>query len=158
MVFKEFTKMAESPKKTSLKKLAESLPAHREDHRILKQTARDLIGEVKALVRLDAPLPTAELSRYLTMVCMSGIHDSNGTEQRDWVRIMTGVLRTEVAARKLDSDEDDAIERRIEQVEKISKAADKYKRFTDVEYESEDAGNGATRPKEGKKGKVREGA
>jgi hypothetical protein len=143
--------MTEPSKKPSLKKLADQIQVRSTDQHILRETARDLIGQVKSLITMNQPLPTAELSRYLTMVCLSGIHDSHGTEQRDWVRIMTSVLRTETAARKLDSDDEGSIERRIEQVEKIVQAADNYTRFTDVELEDEDdsPGNGRPRPQEG---------
>ena len=139
-------------KKLTLKELSSELPARHDDHKVIRQTARDLIEHVKHLVTMNQPLPTAELSRYLTMVCLAGIHDSHGSEQRDWVRIATGVLRTENAARKLESDDEKAIETRVEQVEKIVRAAEEYQRFMDVEVEYEEfdePGNGRPRPQEG---------
>ena len=137
-------------RKLSLAKLAEQLqPPKTETEKILRNTATDLIKQVKGLVTLDAPLPTSELSRYLTMVCLAGIHDSHGPEQRDWVRIINSIMRTEITARRMDSEDEGAIESRLEQVEHIVKAATNYQKFTEVEVDVEESGNGAARAKKG---------
>lgn len=138
--------------KAYLQKLNENRPPRTSLQKMFNEAAKSIIKNVDSLVKLDEPLPVSQLSRYLTVVCLAGIHAGTGSEQRDWMRILNTLMRTEILSRSQDKDDKDFTEAQVAQVEKIIEAANNYQRFTDAQYETFESDNGDARPAEGEKG------
>jgi hypothetical protein len=136
--------------KVYLQRLNEKRKPRTAVHKMFKASATAIVNNVNDLVKLDAPLPISQLARYLSVVCLSGINACVGAEQRDWIRLLNMIMRTEVQARSQDAkDSEDTVRLKVAQVEKILEAASNYQRFTDAQYEAYESDNGDERPSEG---------
>lgn len=144
--------------KAYLKKLNQHVGSNKPVHQMFDAVSKAIIKNVDSLITLDAPLPVSQLSRYLVAVCMAGVHSSTGTEQRDWIRLINMMLRTEISARAMDKDDKEFTEAQVEQVQNILEAAKNYQRFTDAQYEAVESDNGGSRPETGKEDGTGKGA